>query len=487
MSQATSHDLVVPMPRGRSEEGVVVAGATAASAVPVALDSAGRLRRSAREWYLPFELGLGLALALTVVVVREVPTIFSIVVVSMALVVNYHAGRETMRPGLPHIGRIVKDQGVPVVAVAAGVTVGVLHEARLIDAFLLVSMIASVAIAGTATRRVFRGQVRLMVVGSPADIAKSATRWAGDRRAKVVGALVLGEGDEPVIEFDSWGVPTATGLDDVADWATAWKVDMAVVMPSPAISQDVVRRLAWDLEDSPASIAVMGVLDSVAPHRIETARLADATLLHVRSSRPSPFVRFVKAGVDRVGGVALLVVAAPILLAMMALVRLDSAGPAVFKQTRVGLRGKTFTMYKMRTMRVDAEQVKAELTELNEGNGVLFKMHNDPRVTRVGRILRKTSLDELPQLINVVFGQMSLVGPRPALPDEVARYSPEERRRLAVRPGMTGLWQVSGRSNLSWERSVELDLRYVDNWRLVDDLGIGARTAGAVVRSRGAY
>ncbi|MFN8195862.1 MAG: exopolysaccharide biosynthesis polyprenyl glycosylphosphotransferase [Nocardioidaceae bacterium] len=468
--------------------GQAVASVPSAVSVPAAVASVRHLGgRRLRDYYLPLELALGTTAAIAITVIRDVPVLFALAVVSMALVVNYHAGRETMRPGLPHIGRIAKDQGVPVVGVAAGVTVGALPEAFLVDAFLLVSAVAAIAIAGTLARRYLGGQVRLVVVGSPADIVKSATRWAGDRRAKVVGALALREGDGPVAEFDSFGVQTIHRLDQVSEWVSTWDADMVVLVPSPAIGNDVVRQLAWDLEGSSASIAVMGVLDSVAPHRIDTARFADATLLHVRSSRRSGLVRSVKYAVDRVAGVALLLVASPLLLTMMAMVRLDSRGPAIFKQTRVGVDGKTFTMFKMRTMRSDAEAVKAQLAGLDEGNGVLFKIHNDPRVTRVGRILRKTSLDELPQLVNVVLGQMSLVGPRPALPDEVARYSPVERRRLAVRPGMTGLWQVSGRSNLSWERSVELDLRYVDNWRLVDDLGIGVRTARAVVASKGAY
>jgi len=186
-------------------------------------------------------------------------------------------------------------------------------------------------------------------------------------------------------------------------------------------------------------------------------------------------------------GLLLLVVASPALAAMMVAIRLDSRGPALFRQERVGRDERPFTMYKMRTMRPDAERMLVSLTDQNEGAGVLFKMQDDPRVTRVGRLLRRTSLDELPQLINVVKGQMSLVGPRPALPGEVAEYDDIERRRLAVKPGMTGLWQVSGRSNLDWETSISLDLHYVDNWRVADDLMIGLRTVGAVTKARGAY
>jgi lipopolysaccharide/colanic/teichoic acid biosynthesis glycosyltransferase len=144
-------------------------------------------------------------------------------------------------------------------------------------------------------------------------------------------------------------------------------------------------------------------------------------------------------------------------------------------------------MYKMRTMVRDAEAIKDDLVRLDQGNGVLFKIQQDPRITRVGWFLRRSSLDELPQLINVVKGEMALIGPRPALPDEVEKYDAVARRRLAVRPGITGLWQVSGRSTLSWERSLELDLDYADNWRLTDDVVIGLRTVDAVARRKGAY
>jgi lipopolysaccharide/colanic/teichoic acid biosynthesis glycosyltransferase len=158
-----------------------------------------------------------------------------------------------------------------------------------------------------------------------------------------------------------------------------------------------------------------------------------------------------------------------------------------FKQVRVGRDGREFIMYKFRTMHIDAEARLKELIHLNEYDSVLFKMRNDPRVTRTGRWLRRYSLDELPQLFNVVSGQMSLVGPRPPLPGEVAAYADDVRRRLAVKPGMTGLWQVSGRSDLPWEEAVRLDLRYVENWSLSMDVVIMLRTVTAVVRSAGAY
>jgi lipopolysaccharide/colanic/teichoic acid biosynthesis glycosyltransferase len=176
------------------------------------------------------------------------------------------------------------------------------------------------------------------------------------------------------------------------------------------------------------------------------------------------------------------------MLVMACAVRLDSPGPVLFRQKRVGERGEAFEMLKFRTMCVDAEDKLAVLAGSGDaGNAVLFKMRDDPRVTRVGRWMRRFSLDELPQLINVLRGEMSLVGPRPPLQREVDEYEPDAVRRLRVRPGLTGLWQVSGRSDLSWEESLRLDLWYVDNWSLVLDLQILFRTARAVVRGSGAY
>jgi lipopolysaccharide/colanic/teichoic acid biosynthesis glycosyltransferase len=191
--------------------------------------------------------------------------------------------------------------------------------------------------------------------------------------------------------------------------------------------------------------------------------------------------------IDRFLAFLALVFLAPLMAVIAVLIRGTSAGPAMFRQVRVGRDGQTFVLYKFRTMHNDAEQRLAELLALNESDGLLFKMRDDPRITRVGRVLRRYSLDELPQLFNVIAGQMSMVGPRPPLPGEVAQYLADTHRRLVVKPGMTGLWQVSGRSDLSWEDSVRLDLRYVENWSLTSDFMIMLRTVSAVVRSSGAY
>ncbi len=177
----------------------------------------------------------------------------------------------------------------------------------------------------------------------------------------------------------------------------------------------------------------------------------------------------------------------PLIITIAVIIRLADGGPALFRQTRVGQDGRAFTVFKFRTMVIDAEQQLAKLAASNEHDGLLFKMRRDPRVTRVGSWLRRYSLDELPQLLNVLFGDMSLVGPRPALPDEAAMYGDHVRRRLAVKPGMTGLWQVNGRSDLSWDEGVRLDLRYVENWSFVLDLQILWKTCSAVVRGSGAY
>jgi exopolysaccharide biosynthesis polyprenyl glycosylphosphotransferase len=226
----------------------------------------------------------------------------------------------------------------------------------------------------------------------------------------------------------------------------------------------------------------------VAGPRMHMRPFIGLPLLHVEEPEFTGARRLVKEVVDRLGaGLALLAIA-PMLLVVALAVRLDSVGPVLFRQVRIGRDGREFSMLKFRTMVADAEEQRAALLDRNEkADGLLFKIADDPRVTRVGRVLRRFSLDELPQLLNVLGGQMSLVGPRPPLPAEVALYDDSVRRRLLVKPGLTGLWQVSGRSDLTWEESVRLDLRYVENWSLLLDLMILWKTASAVLRARGAY
>jgi exopolysaccharide biosynthesis polyprenyl glycosylphosphotransferase len=205
-------------------------------------------------------------------------------------------------------------------------------------------------------------------------------------------------------------------------------------------------------------------------------------------SRSTRTQRLAKAAIDRGLGLFALFLLAPLMIVLVVVIRLTSRGPALFWQQRVGRDGIPFVMLKFRSMYVDAEARRGELAESNDaGDGLLFKMRSDPRTTPIGRWLRRYSLDELPQLLNVVGGSMSLVGPRPPLPAEVACYDDELRRRLLVKPGMTGLWQVSGRSDLPWQEAISLDLRYVENWSITVDLVILWKTARAVATGVGAY
>jgi len=259
------------------------------------------------------------------------------------------------------------------------------------------------------------------------------------------------------------------------------------VLACPEMDGVALRRLAWQLERDDVELVVAPALMDVTGPRISIRPVSGLPLLHVEHPELDGGRQVVKDLFDRVMALVALVVLSPLLLVVALLIKFTSEGPVLFRQTRVGRDGREFTVLKFRTMVVDAEARKTELLVHNEHDGVLFKIRKDPRITPIGRKLRRYSLDELPQLINVLRGDMSLVGPRPPLPEEVARYGGDVYRRLAVKPGLTGLWQVSGRSDLSWEESVRLDLRYVDNWSLALDLLILWKTWSAVVRGSGAY
>ena len=345
-------------------------------------------------------------------------------------------------------------------------------------------LVATMSVLILRSLRVAR-PIRAVVLGDGIGIAEATARWKGHRQVKVVGACSAQGHSDSELPSDFGGLPWVHGPSQLGDLVDDTRAELVLVAPGATGQQ--LREAAWQLEERPVRLAVIGPLDSVAPHRLTTTSFAGTTLMHVASSRPSALTRAMKNGLDRCVGVALFVAAAPVLAVLAVLIRLDSPGAAMFRQTRVGEHGRLFTIYKLRTMTDDAEARRAELVAENEVDGHLFKIRSDPRVTRVGKFLRRSSLDELPQLLNVVKGDMSIIGPRPALPDEVAEYDAATRRRLAVKPGITGLWQVSGRSDLPYEEAVRLDLHYADNWRLSDDAVIVLRTARAVVASRGAY
>ena len=283
------------------------------------------------------------------------------------------------------------------------------------------------------------------------------------------------------------GVPVVGDLDDTADVVRRCGADTVAVLPCPEMDGVKLRQLAWELEKTGTDLCVAPALLDVAGPRTTIRATAGLTLLHVDHPQLSGPRQILKDLVDRCAAAVALILLAPLMLAFTVAIRLSDRGPALFKQTRVGKDGEPFKIYKFRTMVADAEQRLAELRELNELDGVLFKMRQDPRITPIGARLRKWSLDELPQLFNVLLGEMSLVGPRPPLPDEAARYADHVRRRLVVKPGLTGLWQVSGRSDLSWDESVRLDLRYVENWSLALDVQILWKTIAVILRRSGAY
>ncbi|MDQ3155665.1 MAG: sugar transferase [Actinomycetota bacterium] len=299
---------------------------------------------------------------------------------------------------------------------------------------------------------------------------------------RIVGACVTGFAGHSHIG----DVPVLDGIDDVASHVLASHASAVIVASSDLAHPDMVRRLGWDLEGHDIELIVAPALANIAGPRVHIRPVAGLPLLHVERPSYQGTQRWAKATFDRFGSVGLLIGASPLMLAIGLVIRLSGRGSVFFVQERVGRDGHSFGMIKFRSMRVGAENQLGELSG-DAGNRVMFKLKDDPRITKVGRFIRRFSLDELPQLLNVVKGDMSLVGPRPPLTSEVAGYETDARRRLLVRPGITGPWQVSGRSDLNWEETVRLDLYYVENWSIVGDLLILWRTARAVLSSRGAY
>ena len=284
------------------------------------------------------------------------------------------------------------------------------------------------------------------------------------------------------------GVPVVGTSQTVVQALASTGADTVAVGAWSDLTQADLRRLSWELEGSGVDLVVAPSLTDIAGPRIHIRPVAGLPLLHVEEPEFSGGRRVLKGTFDRGVALTALLLLAPLLAGLALCVRVTSSGSAFFRQTRVGADGRTFTMLKLRSMYEDAEQRLEDLASENErSEGLLFKIRDDPRVTPLGKVLRRFSLDELPQLINIARGDMSLVGPRPPLPREVAQYGKDVRRRLLVKPGLTGLWQVSGRSDLSWDESVRLDLAYVENWSLAFDLMILWKTIFVVVQRKGAY
>ncbi len=333
-----------------------------------------------------------------------------------------------------------------------------------------------------------RGRLTLttLLVGMPrpvSDLAKVLRResWLGYR---VAGVLLPNHADADRIADD---LPVLGRTDDLLRVVDTNDVDVVIFGPGAFGSSMELRRLAWKLEDRQAQVIVVPSVSDVSEDRLHMRPVGGLPLVHVERPQGAAAGRWMKRLFDIVGSITVMIIAAPLVLAVSIAIMVESGRPVLFRQTRVGRDNDLFECVKFRSMVVGADALLPELLAENESDGLLFKIADDPRVTRVGKFIRRYSLDELPQIWNVLRGEMSLVGPRPALPREVAAYDEDMLRRLRVRPGLTGLWQVSGRSDLSWEDTVRLDLYYVDNWSLVQDLAILARTVKVVVKPSGAY
>ena len=283
------------------------------------------------------------------------------------------------------------------------------------------------------------------------------------------------------------GIPVVGDLDDLAEHVRRGGYRIVAITADPCWTPKRLQQLAWKLEGSGADMVVAPTLMEVAGPRLHVSGVLGMPLLRVSAPAFTGARRVVKDIVDRIGAALLLALFSPFLLIVAGAILVDSRGSVFYKQKRVGKDGKEFTIVKFRTMVTNADKLLADLSDYNEGAGLLFKMRRDPRITKVGSVLRRYSIDELPQLFNVLSGSMSLVGPRPPLPEETAKYGEDVRRRLLVKPGVTGLWQVSGRSDLSWDEAVRLDLRYVEDWSLALDAVILWKTFRAVLSGQGAY
>ncbi|HEX3614295.1 MAG TPA: sugar transferase [Sporichthyaceae bacterium] len=422
--------------------------------------------------------------------VALVPT----VLVWIALVAVHHGYlSQTLDPGG------TGPRAVPVAAVwllgllAGGPIVADVQPHRTWLAGLLLVVCASLVcrwlLLGWLRRARVRGRCRqrTILIGSAETVTDRASRLrtAPDHGIEIVG-YCLSDTAGLDVEIDADPDVLSGRVEDLEALLAVTGPDLVMILPGSGLSGERLRRLAWRLETAGVEwVACAGITETLR-HRVSVRSIGHAPMVQVAGVRLSGPARVLKGGFDRLGSLVGLVLVAPLLAVVGFAIWSHDGGSPFFCQTRVGRGGRQFRILKLRTMTVDAESRKAELLHHNESGGVLFKIVQDPRVTPIGQILRRYSIDELPQLLNVLRGEMSLVGPRPPLPEEVSEYSADMRRRLLVRPGMTGLWQVSGRSSLTWAQTEMLDLRYVENWSLSYDLLILARTFRAVISARGA-
>ncbi|MDJ1114439.1 sugar transferase [Microbacterium dauci] len=334
-----------------------------------------------------------------------------------------------------------------------------------------------------AQRKTGRYSAQVLLVGSRRSVTEVAAELirAPGNGYHVVGACIPSGAIADTIE--GTGIPIMGSINAVSAAMDASGADTVVITSTDELPHDKVKEISWGLEAGRQHLVLAAGIADIAGPRITSRPVAGLPLIHVETPRFSGGQRVAKRVLDVTASAFGLILISPLLVFLAISIRLSSEGPILFRQTRTGRGGREFTMLKFRSMVVNAEALLPELAaqQRDAGNDVLFKMKNDPRVTPIGRIMRRLSLDELPQLFNVLGGSMSLVGPRPPLPREVELYADHVHRRFLVKPGITGLWQVSGRSSLSWDESVRLDLSYVENWSLVGDIVIIAKTARAAL------
>jgi len=365
--------------------------------------------------------------------------------------------------------------------------------------FLLAFPLGLLGIVGTrwlARRAVVRLRVggrytnATVIVGSTADVEavlRTLAQNPGSAYRPVGVILDQPAGATEVRVRGGRRVPVIGQIDAVSDAIRRNDIDTVIITGQPTGGGDFIRQVGWELENTHAELMIASRLTDVAGPRIHFRPADGLPLMHVELPSYEGGKHVMKRVFDFAVAATSLIVLAPVLAVVAIAVKRHDGGPVLFRQERVGRNGRSFSMYKFRSMVLDAEEQLAELQKRNEGAGLLFKLRDDPRITKPGRILRKYSLDELPQLWNVLVGDMSLVGPRPPLASEVSQYEKHVLRRLYIKPGLTGMWQINGRSDLSWEDSVRLDLYYVENWSLTGDLVILWRTVKVVLRPDGAY
>ena len=478
----------------RDDEGRTRLGATRSSRGPAGeefLAAREQLRRrsavrvvtdAVRHGVLGYALALLVALVLSTRLGLE-PLTGRVVVGSVLAWLVYSWFAQPAADRATSIKPVVRYLWVVGAALVGGLLLGVDNTADLRGG-LLVALSAAVTFVGYGVvHRVLRSRTPTVLVGEERTVRRLTERWSGRRDVSVVASCVW-RGDAESVPLGSPGSLSRI-VPDVLATVGRHRARSVVIASDRALSTPALRHLAWALQRADVECLVLADMEDHVEY-LRPRIVADQLALTMRPPNEHLVSVAVKSVVDRGAALLGLVVLSPLLIAIAVAVRFSSPGPVIFRQQRTGRDGRLFTMLKFRTMVVDAEERLAELVVRNEGAGPLFKLDDDPRVTRVGRLLRRTSLDELPQLVNVLIGDMSLVGPRPALPRETAQYSQWVWRRLHVRPGLTGLWQVSGRSQLSWEESIRLDLQYVNTWSLRLDAKILLRTVRAVLARDGA-